>query len=151
MQAVAELRTQAAVHRRALHRAVARGDLAAMRSALHELYVDEASPLRQMDKPLRRVETYAPIVEAAILARVLAPASAACAEMALNLEHTHVKFGLPPHDYAAIVAQLDRVEATGDDPHGVAWCAGTCLEGKVKPWRHKAAGDVEEASSDSAA
>ena len=107
-----------------------------MRSAIHNLYVDEASPLRQMESPLRSVETYAPIVEAAILAQALVPESEVCTEMALNLEHTHAKFGVPQSDYATIAAQLKDARTTGVDPRSVAWCAGTCLEGKVKPWRH---------------
>ena len=133
MAPTAELATEARRHRRALHLAVARGDVQGMRAAMHDLYVHETSPLRRMDEAVKRVETYAPVVEAAILARALAPNTPLCRETALNLEHTHAKFGIPPGDYDTVVAQLDE-----PDPRSVDWCVGTCLHGRVKPWRHEA-------------
>lgn len=138
-QQVAVLRTEAATHRRALHQAIARHDLEAMRQAIHDLYVDTESPLRQMSGELKRAETYAPLVEAVVLAHTYARETPLCQEMLLNLEHTHAKFGIPHEDYEAIVAQLETCEqlGAGQDAHHVDWCAGTCLHGKVKPWRHE--------------
>jgi len=126
-------RTEASVRRKALHRAIANGDLEAMREAIHGLYVDEASPLLKGE--VRRIETYAPIVEAAIVARIYAPGTLVSREMDLNLLHTHAKFGVPTQDYEAIVAQLDQLDET--DASTIDWCVGTCLHERVKPFRHK--------------
>ena len=57
-----------------------------MRAAIHDLYVDDDSPLREMGD-VRRIETYAPIVEAAVVARIHAPQTPLCKEMLLNLRH----------------------------------------------------------------
>ena len=60
------------------------------------------------------------------------PQTPLCREMELNLQHTHAKFGITPNEYAILVAQLESA-----DLHSVDWCAGTCLHGRVKPWRHE--------------
>lgn len=129
------LRTEAAACRKEMHRAIAHRDLEAMRAAIHDLYVDDESPLREMGD-VRRMETYAPIVEAAIVARIHAPETLLCREMLLNLKHTHAKFGVPEEEYEAILAQLRRLDE-GVDAHDVDWCADTCLHTRVKPFRHE--------------
>lgn len=128
-------RSQASAHRKALHKSIADRDLEAVRTALYKLYADDASPLKQQDM-VRKVEAFAPIVEGAIVARIHAPDTAIAQEMALNLQHTHASFGLPADDYEAITAQLAGL-SEGGDPHAIDWCAGTCLHGRVKPFRHE--------------
>lgn len=119
------------MRRVALHRAIVSKDLEAMRVAIHNLYVDESSPLCEV----RRIDTYAPIVEATILARIYAPALPVYREMKLNLLHTHAKFGLSTEDYEVIVAQIDQCDE--HNPHGIDWCVGTALHGRVNPFRYK--------------
>ena len=126
----------AAVRRKALHRAIAAHDLEAMRTALHELYVDDASPLKAAGADVKRAEAYAPVVEAAVLSRVHAAGSALHREMMLNLKHTHAAFGLSADEHELVVAQIDGLDDDDADPHAVDWCAGTCLHGRVKPFRH---------------
>ena len=137
-----DVHTEAARRRKSLHRAIADRSIEAMRKALHDLYVDEASPLREMGN-IKRVETYAPVVEATILAHAHARQTALCHEMRLNLLHTHAKFGIAEEDYGVIEAQLDRLDDDHVDARDVDWCAGTCLHGKVKPWRHERLFDAE--------
>ena len=135
---------QAAVRRRALHRAIAERDLEAMRRSIHELYVDEESPLRRLGE-VKRVATYAPLVEATILARAYAHGTALDKEMRLNFRHTHASFGLSRSDHDRIDAQIRAVVKAGgeggtDDALGgcadAEWCSGTPLHGRVKPRRH---------------
>lgn len=130
-------RTAAAVRRKALHLAIAQRDVHAMRQAIHDLYVDEESPLRKAGE-VKRIETYAPMVEATILTHVFARDTPLCKEMALNFEHTHNTFGVSHADYQVVVGQLARIgEEDGLDAHDVDWCAGTALHNMVKPWRHE--------------
>lgn len=143
--AAAGPRTEAATRRKTLHRAVARKDLQMLRKALHELYVDKESPLYEMGE-VKRVETYAPIVEAAIAARIYAPTTTVCREMMLNLEHTHEKFGIKEEDYDLILLQLEQLDEGGADPQSIDWCVGTCLHGRVKPFRHSRLFSSETAS-----
>lgn len=128
-------RAEAAVLRKALHRSVARRDLEDLRKALHDLYANETSPLKQMGD-IKRVETYAPMVEAAILACVYAPETMLHKEMLLNLKHTHAKFHVPDDQYEKILTQLESLQMQGIDAHTVDWCADTCLHDIVKPFRH---------------
>ena len=129
-----EERAEAATYRKSLHMAIARQDLDEMRSVIHQLYVAEESPLKAMGE-VKRMETYAPMIEAAIVARVYVPGTPVCKEMMLNFEHTHAKFGVATTDYESIMRQLEDVDA-GGSPQEVDWCAGTALHGRVKPFRH---------------
>jgi hypothetical protein len=135
---------EAARRRKDLHRAIAQRDVQRMRRSIHELYVDEESPLRRLGE-VKRVETYAPLVEATILARAYARGTALDKEMRLNFRHTHASFGLSRDDHDRIVAQIEEMEDGGaggasDDPIGgrqdAEWCDGTPLHGRVKPRRH---------------
>lgn len=126
----------AAERRKEVHRAIAQRDLVQMRQAIAALYIDEDSPLHGLGE-LQRVETYAPMVEAAIVARIHAGETELCRETALNLRHTHAAFQVPTEDYEAIEAQLAQLDAEDADAHAIDWCAGTCLHGKVKPFRHE--------------
>lgn len=120
----------AATCRKAIHRAIAQRDLEALRTAMLDLYVD--GPL---GGDVMNVETFAPIVEGAIMAQIHASGTPVCNEMRNNLKHTHSKFGLSSADYVVIISQLDALP--DEDPHSVDWCAETALHGRVKPFRHE--------------
>lgn len=133
-----QLRTEAARRRCELHKALAARDVERVRTALHDLYVDEATPLRIVGE-LKRPESFSGLVEGVVAAHVhlAAPGDAALLEeMDLNLKHTHASFGLTPEEYGVVVAQIGSL-AAGADPRRVDWCVGTRLHGLVKPFRHE--------------
>ena len=127
--------------RRAMHRAVLARDIDALREAMDALYIDESSPLKTRSAPLDRVATYAPIVEAAILARVVARGTDVDREAKLNFKHTHAGFGVTTAEYDAVLAQLRSLKGVAAEnvleaARAVDWCEGTELHGRVKPFRH---------------
>ena len=129
-------RAQASAQRRALHQAISRADLDGMREAIHNLYVDADSPLKSVvGSDVKRIDTYAPLVEAVILARIYAAETPLWKEMQLNLRHTHKAFGVSEEDYLCISQQLDGFKSVSDALN-VDWCVNTCLHGRVKPFRH---------------
>ena len=145
-------RTDAAHKRMRMHKAVATCDLDALRAAINELYDPKTSPLA--GSGMKTVRAYAPMIEAAILARIFAPGSAVQKEMDLNLKHTRKSFGITDDEYASILDQLStatRPESDSDSSDAdeglvheqrtsvctsTDWCIGTSMHGKVKPARH---------------
>lgn len=148
---MSDARTDAAHKRMRMHKAVATCDLEALREAINELYDPQTSPLAGAG--MKSVRAYAPMIEAAILARIFAPGSAVQREMDLNLKHTRKSFGITDDEYASILDQLDTVAGDDSDDSdsepedavqckrssactSTDWCVGTSLHGKVKPARH---------------
>ena len=127
---------EATRRRKQMHQAIGRRDLQALREALGRLYDPEETPLGQLGE-VARVETFAPVVEGLVAAHIFARETSLCHEMALNLEHTHAAFGLPEADVEAIRRQLRSLD-DGADARAIDWCAGTCLHGRVRPFRHEA-------------
>lgn len=126
-------RTDAAAKRRRIHNCVARNDMNGLRKAINELYDKTESPLISSGG-VKRIESFAAMVEAWILAVVLRPNTALAREMCLNVMHTHVSFGMSNEDYLMISNQVES--CSPDEFSTTEWCKGTALEGIAKPTRH---------------